>query len=200
MALIAPRQAQRPIPPEGTHVARVTRIIHIGTIPDTYQGEEKESNKVDITWELLDETYVFKEGEDAKPFVVSQEYTLSMGEKANLRKIVEGMIGKKLQQDDADSFDITSLINQPCLLVVQHKTSKTSGNIYPVVVSASQLMKGQVAKEAFNSTEVLTYGDWSEEYFQSLPDFIKEKMMSSKEYKAMKSYNPDGINPDDIPF
>ena len=108
--LKAPK-TQRILPPEGTHIARCVRIIHIGTIKEEYMGEMKDMNKIDLTFELVDETYLFKEGEDAKPFVVSKEYTLSMGEKANLRKLVEGIIGKSMVQGEADMFDIESLLN-----------------------------------------------------------------------------------------
>lgn len=198
--LKAPKQ-QRILAPEGTHVARLVRLLHIGTIPEEYMGEQKEMNKVDFSFELLDETHVFKDGEEPKPFVVSKEFTLSMGEKANLRKFVEGMVGKSLGVDEANEFNVESMLGKACLITVKHKTSK-KGSIYTDISTASPLMKGQVAKEAFNAPKLLTFTSWDAVYFDSLPEFIKDKIVSSKEYQAMhgKDESLDGIREENIPL
>lgn len=200
MALKAPK-AVRILAPEGTHIARLVRLLHIGTIPEEYMGEQKEMNKVDFSFELLEETHVFKDGEEAKPFVVSKEFTLSMGEKANLRKFIEGMTGKAMKQEEANEFDVESLLGKSCLIVIKHKTSK-AGNAYTDISTASPLMKGQVAKEAFNTPKLLTFTSWDQAYFESLPEFIKEKVVSSKEYQAQfgKYDSLDEIKPEDVPF
>lgn len=193
MPLIAPK-AVRILPPEGTHIARLIRILHIGTIFEEYMGEEKEMNKIDFTFELPEETRVFKDGEDAKPFVISKEYTFSMGEKANLRKLVEGIVGKSMVQGEADLFDVEGLLNSTCLITIKHKISK-AGNPRAEIASASPLMKGQEAKGAFNEPKLLTYTSWDEAYFESLPEFIQEKITNSAEYKAMKGINPTDTEP-----
>lgn len=187
--LVAPK-TQRILPPEGTHIARLVRIIHIGTIMEPYMGVETEMNKLDFLFELVDELHVFKEGEEAKPFVVSREFTLSMGEKANLRKFVEGVIGKSMVQGEADLFDVESLLNKACLITIKHKTSK-SGNIRAEVTTASPLMKGQKAKEPFNQPKLLTYTSWDQKYFESLPEFMRKKIQGSKEYNSLMGNVPD---------
>jgi hypothetical protein len=96
--------------PAGNHIARVYSIIHIGTIPGEYMGEPKEDNTVRIGFELPMETRVFKEGEPERPFVVAQEYTVSMGEKANLRKLVEGVLGVGLYNEEAGAFNVLDLM------------------------------------------------------------------------------------------
>lgn len=142
-------------------------------------------NKVEIMFELINKLHTFKEGDEPKPFVITQEYTLSMGEKANLRKIIEGVLGKSFTNDEANHFDVESLLGQACLINIKHKVSK-AGNERAEIASASPLMEGQDAKEPFNVPKLLTFQKWDEEFFDSLPDFIKEKITSSAEYEWMK--------------
>jgi len=184
--------------PAGNHVARVYRIIQIGTITEQYQGEDKEMNKVMVGFELPNETKVFKEGEEAQPYVISREYTFSMNEKANLRKMVEGLLGVVLTDEEAEAFDLTDILGKACLLNVVHKKSAT-GNVYALIQGASPIPKGMDVPLAVNGRQVLDYESWEQETFDSLSDFLKEKIRSSKEY--MKKFNPaPEIGVDDIPF
>ena len=75
---------KKEIVPSGTHIARCYSMIHIGTVEWEYNGEQKFSNKVRLTFELPNEMREFS-GEQ-KPMVISKEYTLTMHEKSNLRK------------------------------------------------------------------------------------------------------------------
>lgn len=183
---------------EGTHIARIVSLIHMGTAEDSYMGEKKMFNKIRLTWEFPDELHSFKEGEDAKPLVHSQEYTLSMGKKSNLRPIVEGMIGTSLSDEEAYSFNFESLVGIAGLVSIKHGETKT-GAKYAKVASTSKLMKGQTAKEAFNEYKILTFEKWNEEHFISLPDFIKDKIRKSDEYKKMKGIATED-KVDDLPF
>lgn len=195
----APRpQSTKTLVPEGTHPARVIGFIQIGTTDDTYLGQPIKSNKIRLTWEFPDELKVFKEGEDAKPLVHSQEYTFSMGKKSNLRPIVEGIIGTSLDEEEAYNFNFESLLNIPCLVSIKHGETK-KGSQYAKVATTAPLIKGMNVKEAYNPITILTYGSWNDEKFLALPDFIKEKMMKSEEYKTMKGIVEE-VDVDGIPF
>ena len=203
-------KAQRVLAPQGTHVARIVRLIDIGTIPTEWQGEARMTHKIWLDFELVDETYKFKDGEDEKPFVLGRKYTFSMSEKASLRKIIEGIIGASLLEQEAVAFDVEQIVGKACLVNIKH--NQVGDKTYANIETAAPLMKGQKAKEAFNPIVTLTYENWDEDTFTSLPDFIKEMIESSKEYKRMKSpvplnknatpleYPKDEINPEDIPF
>lgn len=190
--------------PAGNHVARLYRIINIGTVEEAYMGEIKEQNKIMLTFELSNELKEFKEGEGAKPLSVSREYTFSMGSKANLRKFVEGYLGVALNDAEADAFDIETLIGKPCLLNVVHKKSN-AGRTYSLIQGATPLPKGMEAPAQFNKSLVFGHGkDWNDEVFESLHAFIKEKIRSSVEYKTKQNMASGGvhneISADDIPF
>lgn len=188
--ITAPRSStQRTLVSEATHPARVIGFIQMGTAEDTYEGQKKMFNKIRITWEFPEETHVFKDDEDAKPLVHSQEYTFSMHKKSKLRPIIEGIIGTSLSDAEAYSFNIASIMNLPCLVSIKHGKSQ-SGALYAKVASTSKLMKGQIVKEAFNPITMLTFQKWNQELFDSLPSFIKEKIVRSDEYKLMKGIAP----------
>ena len=168
--------------PAGTHVARCVGMIHIGTIPNTFNGESKLQNRVWVTWETPDETIEFKEGEGKKPYWISREYTLSMHEKSKLREHVEGWRGKGLNETQARSFDIEKLLGQPCLLNIIHN-DKGYANINGI----ASLPKGMSCSEQVSETRVLTYDNFNKEIFESLPQFLKDKMKESLEYRALSN-------------
>lgn len=188
--------------PAGTHVGRIYQIIHIGTVEYLYKGETKRANKARITFELPNLKQVFKEGEEAKPRVISQDYTLSTGERANLRKLIEAVVGTALSDDEAARFDIEKLAGSACLLNIQHKDKKDGGS-FALIAGTMPLIDGLTVPAQINPTRILNYEEkWDQEFFDNLPDFIKKMMAGSDEYKKLKNQDAHGIEvtPDDIPF
>lgn len=222
---IKPTTQPREIIPAGNHVARLYRIMHIGTIPGEWEGQAKEIDTILLGFELPNETREFKEGDGQKPMVISQEYTLSMGKKSNLRKVVEGMIGASLSSGEAEDFDATVLMGTPVMLNILHKTS-AKGNEYAVVAGAAPMPKGIDAPAPVNEPFILDFDEnWSQEKFDKQPEFLRDKITSSRQYQRKFfgdqeaftghefdepkdkqvdesgiEYPPAEINPDDIPF
>lgn len=195
--------------PEGNHVARIYSIIHIGHILQDTQWGPRNNNKIRITWELPHELKEFKEGDGEKPLSVSAEYNISYNEKSAFRKMLDGLLGKEAPKE-GDVFEIESLNGKVCMVNVQHKAS--GDRTYANVVAVTPLPKGMAEPEPFNETFILNYNDnWSEEAYAKLPDFIKDKMKESDEFKKMRWEQTGGtetiakdeneeLNPDDIPF
>lgn len=195
--------------PKGNHVARLYQIIHIGTVPTTWQGETRMTDKVRLTFELSNERKVFKEGDEPKPYSISREFTLSMGKKASLRAFVEGFGGTALHDDEAYAFDLEKLIGDACLLNVVH--TEKDGNTYANIAGASPLPKGMTAPELVNQAKLIDINSTSFEEIDALPEFLRDKMKSSEEYEArlrppviskekVIEYPQEDINPDDVPF
>lgn len=202
--------APRELVPAGNYIARCYQMIEIGTVNESFQGESKTMKKVRIGWELPSETRVFNPEKGEQPMVISQEYTLSMNEKANLRKMLASWRGKDFTEEEAKSFDITKLLGVPCMLNVIHKPSKTDASkMYQSISSVSAMPKGMKAPDQVNPFLLLSYDQFDQEVFDKLPDFIKQKMQSSSEYAAMKQPHvqnfasqpePEGALIDDLPF
>jgi len=180
----------------GTYVARCYQMIHIGTVEETILGDTKTLNKVRIGWELPTELKVFKEEDGPKPLVISKEYTLSLHEKSALRKDLKSWRGKDFTPDQAQQFDITNLIGAACLITITHKPSKDGTKHYEEIASISNVVKGMEVPEAINKPLILEYDNWSEETFNSLPNFIKDKIATSIEYNHMRNLEHAEFNQD----
>lgn len=167
----------------GSYLARCVQMVHIGTVEETIGGKPKKLNKVRITFELPSELKVFNEANGEQPYLFSKDYTLSMSEKANLRKMLESWRGEKFSEEQAESFDITVLLGVPCMLSIIHNEKG-----YPEISGVSKPMKGSVVPAQITPSKELNYEDnWDQTFFESLPDFITSKMKSSEEYKEMVS-------------
>ena len=86
------KKVEYTIAPEGAFIGRIISLLHIGTNEEEYKGDKMDMNKVRISFELPTKLHEFKEGEGEKPFVVSQDYTLSLSEKAKLRPLVKSAL------------------------------------------------------------------------------------------------------------
>lgn len=178
---------KRELIPAGNYVARCYSMVHIGTVTEEILGESKTLNKVRITWELPTELRVFDESKGEQPMVISKEYTLSMHEKAALRKDLESWRGKGFTEEQAKSFDITKLLGVSCMLNIIHKVSKT-GTEFATISGISGMPKGLECPKQVNPTFEWNFTDkWDEIALDGFPEFIKDKIKSSAEYRAMKS-------------
>lgn len=172
--------------PQGNHLAICYGMVEIGTVKEEtglYAG--KESKKVRITWETPHEAHDF--GKGLEPFSISKEFTLSFNEKATLRKMLESWRGKAFTEAEAQAFDITRLLGKPCMINVIHKTSKSSGNTYAEITAISSVPKGLEIPAQTNESFELSFSNWNQARFDAMPDFIKNKIKSSREYQAMTS-------------
>lgn len=207
MAIIATSSGSTNFEPmaTGNYVARCYSMVHMGTIEENIMGTLKKLNKVRITWELPTELKVFKEENGEQPLVISKEFTLSLHEKSNLRGFLKNWRGKDFTEEEARSFDIEKLIGAVCMLNITHKTKKDGSSVYAEIGSISTIPKGLACPEQINESFIFTYDEFDEVKFNSLPDFMKNKMVTSEEYKAISTGgnhidSPSEDDDDDLPF
>ena len=172
----------------GNYVERCYSMVHIGTCTEEIMGVKKDLNKVRLTWELPTETKVFKEENGEQPFVLSKEFTLSMHEKASLRKILESWRGKAFTDEESKAFDITKLLGVPCMLNVIHKTSK-QGKVFAEIAGVSPLPKGFACPAQINKSVVFSVDQFDQAAFDTFPDFLKDKIKGTYEYKFQNQPN-----------
>lgn len=97
--------------PAGNHVAVLVALVDLGTQHREFKGEAKWVREALLVWELPT-----KKKSNGKPFVIDKAYTLSLNEKATLRKVAEAMTGAKIA--DGANFDVTALVGKACMLNV----------------------------------------------------------------------------------
>lgn len=200
MTITIPRSEPKEQLTPGTYIARCIGMIHIGTVEYDWQGQKAQSNKVRITFELPTETKVFKEGDEPKPFVISAEYSLSFGKKAKLRPILEAWRGKAFTEEEMDNFDVSKLVGVPAFISILENEKG-----YSEIATISKLPKGTECPPQINPSQVLDYENWNQDLFDKLPDFIKNKMITTPEYQAMKGIGekpkyPTEPDPNSVPF
>ena len=184
-------ETKREIVPSGTHIARCYSMIHIGTVEWEWQGETKHSDKIRLSFELPNEMRDF--GGEEKPMVISKEYTLSLHEKSNLRRDLEGWRGKSFTKEELNRFDVTNLLGKSCNVSIIHKNSK-SGNEFAQIGSISGISKGTKCPEQINESFIFNYEDnFNAEWLEQQPDWIQDQIKGTDEYKSK-------IKTDDIPF
>lgn len=115
--------------PAGLHQAVCVDVVDMGMLEVTYAGKTKQQHKIRLAWQI-DEPM-----EDGKRFIVQKRYTLSLSEKATLRKDLESWRGKPFTRDEEMGFDLERLIGVNCFLNVVHasKEGKTYANVASVV-------------------------------------------------------------------
>lgn len=128
--------------PEGVHQAVCVDVIDLGMLKSAFlddkTGQPKFQHKVNIVWQI-DELR-----DDGKRFQLYKRYTLSLGDKANLRHDLESWRGKAFTFDELAGFDVETVKCANCLVNVQHKKSADGTKTYANVVSVMPLIKGMV--------------------------------------------------------
>lgn len=178
--------------PEGVHVARLFKIIYIGTVENEFNGQKYWAPMVKLHWELPNEPlkYKDKDGKEVESvFTISKELTLSMSGKANLRKLVEGMLGKSMTDDEAFDFDIDDLMGKTCMLNVIHKKSKDGEKTFAVINSAMPMMKGVSIPDQVFSPKLINVMTCDESDIDELYEKLRDKMKSSKEWQSRVAQN-----------
>jgi len=192
-------KTKREIVPSGTHIGRCYSMIDIGTVEWEWQGETKYTHKVRLSFELPHEMRDF--GGEQKPMVISKEYTLSLHEKSNLRRDLEGWRGKSFSNQELSGFELTDVLGSSCNISVIHKTSK-SGNEFAQIGSISGISKGTECPEQFNESFIFNYEDnFNEEWLEQQPEWIQDQIKNTDEYKNKMNQKKFQDTPtDDMPF
>jgi len=182
----AKQEFEKELIPAGNYVARCYKMIEIGTVPNDFQGVEKMTHKVRIGWELPTELKIFNPEKGEQPQSIDKEYTLSLSEKGNLRRDLKSWRGKDFTPQEADNFDITKLLGVPCMLNIIHvQGKKDNTKTYQSIGSISPLPKGFVCQEQINQNYVFDFENYTEEKFNALPEWLREQIATSNEYKAL---------------
>jgi len=122
--------------PTGVHQAVCVDVIDKGMLEVTYAGKTKTQHKVSLVWQIDERR------DDGKRYLVYKRYTLSLNEKATLRKDLESWRGRPFSREEEMGFDVESVIGANSLINIQHHTQ--GDRTYANVVSIMPLAKGMV--------------------------------------------------------
>ena len=182
--------AQEPIEP-GTYPVRVAQIIDLGLQPQRpYQGQEKPpAYEIMMTYEFLDEFCLDEDGNEdtEKPRWLSETFPFRslQAEKAKSTQRYYA-----LDPNEEFDGDFTQLIGVAAnASIVQNAgKGKNAGKVYNNIQALSAMRSKDAAKapELKKEGKVFVLDDPDLEVFQSLPDWLQDKIKDNLEYGGSK--------------
>jgi hypothetical protein len=176
------------IAPVGNHLARLYRVIDLGTQMREWEGKTTMTRRVKFFWELHGED---EQGNplsmsDGKPMIQSREYTWSLHEKSALRQHLEAWRGLAFSDAELKGFDIKKVLGQFCMLTIAHRAS--NGKNYADVKNVSSvpsIIRKAGLPAGINDTMIFDLTKFDPVMFESLSEWIKAIIVKSSEYRAM---------------
>ena len=178
--------AFKPVPP-GTHLARCYRIIDLGTQKTEGSFGEKRQPKIMVQFEI------HGEDEDGQPLLtdkgepmsISKNYTLSLAEKATLRKDLQAWRGRDFTPDELRGFELKNILDKWAMLSVA-KSLGNNGKEYTNIMSVNPVpaaIKKAGLPQGFNTPAIFSIADADMELFETFGKGLKEKIQSSPEWQ-----------------
>jgi len=160
------------------------RLVDLGTQQTDYQGETKTARKVLLAFEILDtET----RRDDGEPYVLSKRYTMSLHEKAALRKELASWRGRDFTPEELRGFDLRNILGKECFISVVEVTK--ADRVYSNIASIMRPPKGMQAPEGTANEPLLYWGmgepepDWAA--LHMLHPKLIEQIEASPEFKRL---------------
>ncbi len=175
-----------PIEPD-SYPAICYAIIDIGTHHN--QMYDVEAQKIIVMWELPTERIdIEKDGVvQNMPRAISSTYTLSLNEKANLRKMLESWRGKVFTDEELNGFNLRNVLGAKCMLNIVNEQKQNGDTFSKVgaVVKLPKMLAENLPPKAENPLVMFSTADpMFLTKMQSLPEWIQKRIQESKEYKA----------------
>lgn len=176
-----------PVAP-GMHLARCYRIVDMGTQKVEFKGQVKHLQKVMLQFE------VHGENEDGRPLVtdkgepmsISKNFTLSLVEKATLRKDLQAWRGRDFTFDELRGFELKAVLGVWAMITAV-KAVGNNGKEYTNIVSISPVpmaIKRAGLPEGFNKLGTFDLDKPDMALFETFSNGLKEKITSSPEWRA----------------
>mgnify|MGYP001276989949 CR=1 FL=1 len=195
--------------PEAVYNAVCFWIIDLGIHLDEKFGTGKRQHKVLIGWETpVERITIEKDGvKQDLPRMISKKYTLSLNEKANLRKDLQSWRGRVFTDAELEGFDIKNVLGKSCMIQVIH--NKSGDKIYANIAAIMPLMKGTAPLTPENPTVFYSIEDHRDQIPAGVPDWVRDIIKTSDEWQAfspVEESHPAAVDDvpnndnDDVPF
>jgi hypothetical protein len=200
--------------PQGMHLARCYRVVDLGTQKSEYLGTVKHLPKVMLQFEVHGEDESGKPMVTSKgePMTISKNFTLSLAEKATLRKDLQTWRGRDFTADELRGFELKNVLGAWAMVSVVKATGnngKEYTNIQAILSVPPQIKKAGLP-DGHNALGIFSIDEPDMTMFETFSDGLKSKIEGSPEWQdrngnsAPKQASSDksGFDDmdDDIPF
>lgn len=117
--LVAETSGSYELAPVGVYSAVCVRLINMG-MQETSYGLK---HQVHLAFEIDEKM------EDGRPFLMMQNYTLSLNEKARLRLDLQAWRGRAFSAEELKGFDLKTILGKPLQVSVVHSADGQYANI-----------------------------------------------------------------------
>lgn len=115
----------RELPPAKLHRGCITGIYNIGRQFNSFYQTWNGSLKFKFELDTLTS--------QGKPFVIYQDYTASMGAKANLRKLVHSIEGRDLSEVEAAAYSVGNILGRSVFIQTTQKAKADGSLKYSII-------------------------------------------------------------------
>ena len=176
--------------PSGTHVGRCYQIVDVGTQHTTFNGKPRLAHKVRVSFELPVLRVKYEDGSD-KPAAVHVTYTLSLSEKANLRKHLESWRGRAFTAEELSAFNIGKVLGAPALVSVTHTPRKEGTGVYVNIAGLSKVITGMAVPTAENKPVLYEIEHGRNDVFQTFPEWLQAEIEGCVEWNKKPEHDPN---------
>lgn len=182
--------------PTGTHFARIFKIIDLGTHQDEYLGTIKGDKRFfSISFEFPKIKHIFKEEKGEQPLARSKDVKFIFTSKESTNRSALTELVEAVGDDPyKGSYNIFSLIGKALQVSIEQYEAKDGKERDKIVgfskLSSEQLEMAELKPEIYAQINPSQYlyleaGHFDDEVFNSLPQWIKDKIQESKEFKEL---------------
>ena len=174
--------------PQGMHLARCYRVVDLGTQDSTYLGTVKKLPKVMLQFEVHGEDDAGKAIVTAKnePMSISKNFTLSLAEKATLRKDLQTWRGREFTEDELRGFELKNVLGAWAMVSVI-KAAGSNGKDYTniaAIMSVPPAIKKAGMPQGHNDLKLFSIDEPDMTLFDSFSNGLKEKIQKSPEWQS----------------
>jgi hypothetical protein len=169
------------------YLARCYRIVDLGTQKSEYLGQIKNLPKVMLQFEVHGEDDAGKALVTAKgePMSISKNFTLSLAEKATLRKDLQTWRGKEFTADELRGFQIDNVLGAWAMIAIT-KAMGNNGKEYTNIANINSVPKAMKANlpEGHNKCAAFYIESPDMDMFETFSDNLRAKIELSPEWQA----------------
>jgi hypothetical protein len=196
--------------PPGMYLARCYRIVDLGTQKSEYLGQVKSLPKVMLQFEVHGEDEAGKPLVTAKgePMSISKNFTLSLAEKATLRKDLQTWRGKEFTPEELRGFSVDNVLGAWAMIAIT-KAMGNNGKEYTNIANINSVPKAMKANlpEGHNKCASFYIAEPDMAMFETFSDNLRAKIEQSPEWQDRAGKKPQSTAKsgfedmdDDIPF
>ena len=189
-----------PPAPEGTFPAVCVDEIDLGMVENKKFGGTR--HMVRLVWQIDEEVdndtaAKYRTLKAGSRYIITQDYTASLDEKAKLRKHLQSWRGRAFTAVELFSFDLETIVGAPCLLGIVNAQGSRGDRVWANVEAVMKLPKGTEALQPDGYVRVKDRKVAEAPAMVSMPRSAQREQPPEEQAPDWNNLN---ITDDDVPF